>query len=140
MTDTKPYRVEILPENLAVVVHYHDSFSMTMDLPFLNEELIQVFNNLTEKHYMILNWNPNIKVAIQEVIVAASMVARGDNASLKHPNVIETIAISEDKMIQLASKGINSEMFDFTKTYICETWDEAMAYIEEKQRDEVLRQ
>lgn len=50
---------------------------------------------------------------------------------LRHANIRETIVITNDVLVQMAAKGVNSFSFGFINVRTFKTLEEALAYVQE---------
>jgi hypothetical protein len=65
-------------------------------------------------------------------VMAAGTLARSDEgkAVIRHPKLIKTIVITENKAAQMTLKGINTATFGYVDIRVFPTLDDALAYSE----------
>lgn len=71
-----------------------------------------------------------VKLSLDDLIVAASLVGRGETPLHRHPNALGTYFISDSKTVEMAAAGLNSPVFDNMKAKVFHTVEEALADIE----------
>jgi hypothetical protein len=120
------YTVEKLPDEPIVYSWLSESWSAS-ELPAVLDALAAIFDAADELLFYISSVG-NISLKIEEVITSASLLARGTNALFHHPNIREILLVTEVKLVQLAAKGLDSDVFGNLPVKSFESEDEAFAY------------
>ena len=125
------YSVEKLPGEPIVVSTMLDDFSVADHLPGMIDELSALFDSQPEPVYYISDVG-HLSLNLEDILFGSTATARGQNPVLHHPNIKRTILVTSSKMIKLAVKGMNSEVFGNIRIDLFETVDEAFAYVREQ--------
>ena len=100
------------------------------DLSDSERDILQLnsfFDRLSTPVFLILDMS-NAQVGLDDLLHGASDVYRGDNPVFKHPNIHEILHISDDPMLEMAAKGLDSETFGNVKIQLFNSLAEALAY------------
>jgi hypothetical protein len=90
-------------------------------------QLRSLFDRISESVFLILDMT-NAEVGFDGLLRGASNAYRGDNPTFRHPNIREILHVSDDPGLELAARGMDSEMFGNVKIHLFETLSEALAY------------
>lgn len=90
-------------------------------------ELQTVFDEASEGLFFILDVS-DVQISLDELLRGASNAYRGDNPIFKHPNIRETLQVSNDPALALAAEGFDTEIFGNVKIQLFATLDEAVAH------------
>jgi hypothetical protein len=108
----------------------------TMEPPFSGDLMADMavettawLDRLDHPVYFIIDMGP-LELALYDVMQGASAAARGANPPLHHPNIIETILITDKPLLKLVMKGLDSATFGFLNVKAYPTLDEAFAYVD----------
>ena len=121
------YSVEKLPDEPIVISTISASFSMDQYEQFL-DDLTELLDMQTEPVYHVTVVNKH-SFSFQEVLVSTNRSSRGPNPILHHPNLAGMVTVTTNKIIRLASKGLNSEIFGNIHIDLFETMDEALDFV-----------
>jgi hypothetical protein len=122
----KTFTVERLPDEPIIYSWVSESWT-TDELSSYVEEVIALLDAVGGPVIYISDAR-EANLNVQDIIIGASTIARGTNTLLHHPNLKECVQVSASKLLQLAAKGMDSDIFGNVKVKICETYDEALAY------------
>lgn len=115
-------------ENEPVIVHtLQDGYSVAQEGAAAVDSINSLLNSQPEPVYLILNPG-SVRLALDDIVVGANLVARGASAIVSHPNARETLVIASSGLIKLAAKGLDSEIFGNVALKVFGTLDEALAY------------
>ena len=104
------YSVEQLPGEPIIIATMHDDFSMDEYGRYV-EDVTALVDSLMEPMYVITVVNKN-GFSFQELLEGTNISMRGSNLSLhNHPLVAGMIVVTDNKLLKLALKGMNSETF-----------------------------
>lgn len=74
----------------------------------------------------------NIKINLEDVIQAVSLVSRGHGPVLHHPMVRGLLVVTQSKMLELSALGMRSKIFGGgIHSYVFRTQEEALAFARE---------
>lgn len=121
------YHLEKLPDEPIVISVLHEDWDIESELSQIITELTAVFDTASQPLYFISDI-VEISVDMQGMIAAANLVTRGDGALFQHPNLKVVLVVTQNKMLELAAKGVNSEVFGFAPTQVFTNREETLAY------------
>ena len=122
------YSIEKLPGDPVIIGMFSDGFSVANHLePFL-DELKGLLDDQAEPVYYVVILD-GLSLSLEDLLVSTNVSSRGDNPALHHPNLRGTIAVTDSKMIKLAAKGMNSDLFGNLRVDVFETAEEALAFV-----------
>lgn len=78
----------------------------------------------------IINDIREMKMSIDDLILAASLGTRGKDPIWRHPNARGAYFISERKFVEMAAAGLNSPAFGNMRVKVFHTLEEALADID----------
>jgi hypothetical protein len=127
VTHMNPYTLDLLPGEPILYTTLSADFDLVEDLPCYAREILSVLDSLAEPVYYIgdiraLNASPI------DIIRGANLVARGNAAYLRHPNMKISIGVIDGVLMEAAARGLNSEAFGFVRVVMFTTPEEALAY------------
>jgi hypothetical protein len=125
-TFVSTYTVEKLPDEPILYSLLSESWSAS-ELPAVIDEVAAILDAADEPLFYI-NSIENVTMNIQELITSSSLAARGGGSILHHPNIREQVVVVQNKLLQLAAKGLDSAAFGHLSMKVFETEDEAFAY------------
>lgn len=121
------YSVQILPDAPVILSTAFDTWRVSTDMtPFVEEFLSQI-QQIDHPVYYIADltaWQPNFN----DVVMAANQSARSANAMLHHPMVREFLVVTDMRLVDLAAKGLNADVFGNVPVKVFQTLDDALAY------------
>jgi hypothetical protein len=126
-----PHHIEKHP-TLPIVIRRYDDASLNLssaasepvseDTRFIGEQ--------SEKVYYLLDLR-EIHVGLDEVMKAGSLAAQ-KNSSLSSPNIIETLVVVPNRLLEMAAQGLRTATFGHMRVRAFRTMEDAIAYVEEK--------
>lgn len=99
------------------------------DLEAMTIQTTAQLDALDRKVYFLIDMSQT-RMGFEDVMAGASAGARGLNPPLHHPNVIQPIMVTNDKLVRMAAQGINSPLFGHVNMLVVSTLEEALAYID----------
>lgn len=121
------YSVQILPDAPVILSTAFDTWRVSTDMtPFIEDFLEQIQQIDYPVYYIadLSEWRPNFN----DVVMAANQAARSANAMLHHPMVREFLVVTDMRLVDLAARGLNAEVFGSVPVKVFQTVDEALAY------------
>jgi hypothetical protein len=91
------------------------------------DQVIEYLDAADEPLYYVADVS-GLKLDLPDMILTANQTARGSKAILHHPNLREFLVVTEAKLIELASRGLGSEVFGNVPVAVFQTLEEALAY------------
>jgi hypothetical protein len=122
------YQIEKLPGEPILVCTLSDAWSVSNELSATIDQLIEHLDAADEPLYYINDVSSGMKVDLKDVILAANQAARGSNAVFHHPNFREVLLVTDSRLIDLAARGLDSEIFGNVPVSVFGTFEEALAY------------
>ena len=119
------YNVEKLPDLPVIVVTVLEDWDSGRDAPLALDSVTAFLDETEEPLYYCSDLTQSPRWGLSDVISVANLAARGRNIA-KHPKLKGVIAITTDRMIDLAARGMNSEVFGHLSITVFPTLDEAL--------------
>jgi hypothetical protein len=120
------YTVEKLPDDPIIYCWFSESWK-AVDLPAVFEEVAAILD-VEEKPLTLITCAQDIDLTIEDVISTANLATRQANSLLRHPNLREFVFVTKVKLLQLAARGLNSDIFGNVSVKIFDLEEEAFAY------------
>jgi hypothetical protein len=122
------YEIEKLPGEPILVHTMLEGWSVADDLPANIDQAVEHLDAANEPLYYIANFSNGLKLDLKDVILAANQAARGGNAMFHHPNFRELLVVTDARLLDLAAKGLDSEVFGNVPVAVFGALEEALAY------------
>lgn len=90
-------------------------------------QLRSLFDSVSEPVFFILDMS-NARINLEDLIHGAHDAYLGDSPLFKHPNICQILHVSNDPMLELATEGLNNEIFGNVEIQMFKTLEEALAY------------
>ncbi len=113
----EPLFIEVMPEG----------YNLFTDL----EGDIAVMIGLLDAQSEPVDWIIDLQAltfTMDEVLMAASELARGDNPAYHHRNLRQVIFVTTNKFLEMAAKGMDSDAFGHLSIPVFTHMDEAIQY------------
>ncbi len=129
-----PYTFEVFPDEPIFVITLLPDFSLARDLAEEHAMVRQFLDQADKRYFYVLDIR-QATLGVEDVISAANSGALGRGSSgtgqdeipvWKHPNVQGRALITENGLIKLAAKGLNSRAFGNLDVTIVSTLEEAL--------------
>ncbi len=116
-----------LPDEPIVIVTLSGSSAELSDTERDPTQLHSLLSIVSEPVFLILDMS-GAQLSLNELMRGASGAFRGDTPTFRHPNIRELIQVSNDPTLEIAAKGLDSEVFGNIKIQLFQTLGEALAY------------
>lgn len=124
------YNVELLTDMPVLLVTVSGSFSM--------EDFFQIMNRVgaileeqPEPVFHITDFRES-EIPLDELMIGANEVARGDVSLFSHPNICENIFVTGSDYMAHVARGLDSEVFGNIPVSVFATLDEALDHVREQ--------
>jgi hypothetical protein len=118
------------PDEPIVVTTLSSSFTVASNLAPLMEQARHIFD-CVDSVFNIVDGR-GVKATFEDLVAASNESARGANTILHHPSIREIVVVTDDRLVALAVKGLQSPVFGLRAVSVFETLDDALAYCREK--------
>ena len=126
-----PFTLEALSDAPIVVLTQQPGSEIGEEFPQAMQQLTELLNIQPDPVYLVLNLS-GINMSMDDLLKTSSSAARGPDAVLHHPQVIETFYVVTNSMLKLGVTGLTSEAFGSAKVQAFDTYEEALAYCHER--------
>jgi hypothetical protein len=123
-----PYHFELITDRPVLLNTLGPPFNGDLMADMAAETIVWL-ERLDHRVYYLINTG-QIALGLSDVMQGAYAAARGPNPPLHHPKVIETILITNDPMLKMAMKSLDSVVFGFLNVRPSSSLDEALAYVD----------
>lgn len=111
-----------------VIVTLPTEYNLAVELPKLMPKYISLLNAATEPVYWIVDARDS-SLKVDEIILGASLVARGEHPLYHHPNIREVIYVTSSRIMKLAAEGLKGDAFGHVNIKLFDDLDQALEYI-----------
>ena len=127
------YSIQKLPDEPIIIAQLSRSITFE-DRPSDPESAHQTQELLDaqEEPFFYIFDMSEVELDIKNMILAANRGAGQEGTSLRHPMIKELLVVTSSKLINLAAKGLNSDIFGRVPTSVFETVDDALVYARER--------
>jgi hypothetical protein len=127
---TPSYTIERHPTLPVVILSSFESWNMSRDLPPAIDGVRQILDAANTPLFFVIDSLRQPAVNLPDVIMATNYTARLETPIFRHPNMRELLMVSQLKIVELAMKGLQSDVFGNIKVKTFQTLDEALVYAE----------
>jgi hypothetical protein len=121
-----PVQFDQLPGERILIETYSADFSHANESAAALEQTLSLFDRQTKPIIFIMDISAT-NFSLDDVIAASSLATRQKQV-FKHPNVLQTIMVTESRLVDLAARGLNSPIFGNVKVQVFKTVEEALSY------------
>lgn len=120
------FSIEKHPHKPIIINTVKPDYNMAQDLVPSNEQVRAILDVATEKLYYIIVFQQTL--TLDEIMIGANRVARGENSLWHHPNVKQVILVTDSDALRLSARGMASQTFGNLTVPVFGTLEEAFAY------------
>lgn len=125
------YHIERSADRPIIFFTTYEDFTVGEHWASLQAELNALLDDSGSPTY-IVNDIKDFHLSVGDIIHAANDATRSKRGLLKHPNLAEWLLVTTSSVIELAVKGMHTDMFGNQPVMVIPTMEEAMAYIDSK--------
>jgi hypothetical protein len=125
------FTLEILPDGPTVLVTFLADWRLNPDYDPFALAAANAMSSLNQPAFLLIDFHL-LQIGVEDVILGASRAARESGAVLKHPNFREFVVVRASTLIEVAARGLQSDMFGNVPVAIFPTLEEGLAYIKNK--------
>lgn len=125
-----PHHIEKHPTLPLIIRRYDSSLNLSQVDPEVIEQGIQLINSQSEKVYYLIDVR-ELRVGLDDLLKAGSM-ASNKEGTLSNPNIIETLIVVPNRLMELAAQGLRTATFGHLRVRAFRTMEEAEAYVQQQ--------
>lgn len=125
------FHVEVRNDSMAIVVDLASDFNLQSEVQAFRAALHEALGTQTKPVVLIFDTR-TVNISARDVLVATDSDSQN---ILRHPNIREVVVVTNDVLVQIAAKGVNSFSFGYIKVHTFPTLEAALAYAEESSID-----
>jgi hypothetical protein len=111
-----------------VIVTLPSEYNLAAELPKLMPKYISLLDAATEPVYWIVDARDSA-LKVEEIILGASLVARGEHPLYHHPNIRQVIYVTSNQIMKLAAEGMKGDSFGHVNIKLFDDLDQVMDFI-----------
>ncbi len=119
-----PFVVEADSEVGAVIVRLGRDFSLQTEATRFRAELHQALDTQQNPVALIFDIR-DASLSSRDMLISTDSESQ---RLLRHPNIRESVVVTDDALVQIAAKGVNSMSFGFIKVRTFPTLEDALEY------------
>jgi hypothetical protein len=94
-----------------------------------------VINALAQKVYYLIDVR-DLHLGLDELMKAGNMASRKEG-NLSNPNIIETLIVVPNRLLEMAAQGLRTASFGHLRVRPFRSLEEALAYVEQQLKSQV---
>lgn len=122
------YSIEKLEGEPIIINRWEVDFDDKVELPLVVKEIRELLDKATEPTHLISD-RTVYKPTVETGSAGAQAAGRGPNPLFHHPNIGKIAFVTTDKITELIAKGMKSNTYGAVHIEICETMEDALAYV-----------
>jgi hypothetical protein len=127
-----PSTVEKFPNEPIIIQTMSPDYQLRLEMPKVYPSLREILDQQAEPVFWVVNISAVLQITVEDLLIGTEMVAQGEKALYRHPNIREVLYVSTNPMIQLAVEGVRSDSFGNLKVLIFENLETALRYAREQ--------
>jgi hypothetical protein len=120
-----------LDDEPIVIVTLPTEYNLAAELPKLMPRYISLLETAAEPVYWIVDAR-NSSLSVDEIILGASLVARGEHPLYHHRNIREVIYVTSNQIMKLAAEGMKGDAFGHVNIKLFDDLGQALDYVRQK--------
>jgi hypothetical protein len=125
-----PHQVEKHPTLPVIIRRYDESLNLAEIEPESRQVDTDLINALKEKIYYIMDIR-ELSMSFDDLLKASSLASRKDS-NMSHPNIIETLVVVPNRMLEIAAQGLRTASFGNLRVRPFRSMEEALEYVKQK--------
>jgi hypothetical protein len=130
-----PHKIEKHPTLPVVIRRYDSNLDVSQVDPEIQDEDSMVINALSQKVYYLLDVR-DLHLGLDELMKAGNMASRKEG-NLSNPNIIETLIVVPNRLLEMAAQGLRTASFGHLRVRPFRSMEEALAYVEQQIKSQV---
>lgn len=122
------YSVEKLPGEPIILYVGHQDHQVAVEIENVVLDVTRLLDAQSEPVYFVNDLRAERTPTVDELIMAADLLARKASAMYHHPMVRKLVVVTNNEVIRAAYQGGASKIFGNIHAVIFDTLDEALAY------------
>ena len=123
------------PDSPIIVFTEHPNGGDPMqDVPAAIAEAARLLDQQPSPVFLVFDLR-EVSIGLHDIMSAASMGARGQNAVLHHPMIRENVYVTTDPKMKMAIQGLATATFGFVRLSRFDTLEEALEYCDHGLRE-----
>ena len=94
------YKYERISGEPIIIVHLFEDFNFKTDLQIATPEAVRILDGVDTPVFWVVN--VLAPMDLEDLLLATQDISQGENALWKHPNIRQTVVVSQDAMIAAA--------------------------------------
>lgn len=121
------FTVQKHPTLPAIICTLNKDYNVAKQMALTDQAVLQILENADQPLYLINIFD--LAISLDEIVAAANHVAHDPAAGWHHPKTKQVLVVTENAILRLAAKGMDSAPFGNLRISIFPTLDEALASI-----------
>jgi hypothetical protein len=130
-----PHKIEKHPTLPVVIRRYDSNLDVSQVDPEIQDEDSVVINALAQKVYYLIDVR-DLHLGLDELMKAGNMASRKEG-NLSNPNIIETLIVVPNRLLEMAAQGLRTASFGHLRVRPFRSLEEALAYVEQQLKSQV---
>lgn len=124
------HHIEKHPTLPVIIRRYDKNLDVSQVDPELGNQDSEIINSLKEKVYYLIDIR-ELHLGLDDLLKAGNMASRKEG-NLSNPNVIETLIVVPNRLMEMAAQGLRTATFGHMRVRPFRTMEDALAYVQQQ--------
>lgn len=124
------HHIEKHPTLPVIIRRYDKNLDVSQVDPELGNQDSEIINSLEEKVYYLIDIR-ELHLGLEDLLKAGNMASRKEG-NLSNPNVIETLIVVPNRLMEMAAQGLRTATFGHMRVRPFRTMEDALAYVQQQ--------
>jgi hypothetical protein len=121
--------IEKLPDEPIVIEKFDRDFNFKTQARESIESVLKTLDQQSEPVFYIID-AAEASISLDDIIASASLATK-QFSLFKHPNIRETLLVTQSQFTALAARGLNSPLFGHVHVLVFKTLQDALSHVRE---------
>jgi hypothetical protein len=124
------HHIEKHPTLPVIIRRYDKSLDVSQVDPEILDQDSIIINSQGQKVYYLLDIR-ELHLGLDELLKAGNMASRKES-NLSNPNIIETLVVVPNRLLEMAAQGLRTATFGYLPARAFRTMDDALEYVQKQ--------
>ena len=125
-----PHYLEKHPTLPIIIRRYDDSLDVSQVDPEILNQDSDLINAQNQKVYYLLDIR-DLHLGLDELLKAGNMASRKEG-NLSNPNIIETLVVVPNRLLEMAAQGLRTATFGHMRVRAFRSVEDALEYVQKQ--------
>jgi len=125
-----PHHIEKHPTLPIIIRRYDDSLNLAQVDAAILEQNAQLINSQSQKIYYLIDVR-EMHVGLDDLLKAGGLAAQKEG-NLTNPNIIETLIVVPNRLMEMAAQGLRTATFGHLRVRAFRSMEAAFEYVQQQ--------